>query len=154
MKTITLMGLVMGLLVACAAPDANSRDRYNRYDRPEQRWHQQDRCNNCGRVDRITYAGGRNDSHGGAVAGAVIGGVIGNQVGHGDDRRAATVAGAVIGGIIGNKSDKNSRRRYDRGYDILVRFDNGRAEWFRQRELRGVREGARVQVRRGLVRLR
>jgi outer membrane lipoprotein SlyB len=114
-------------------------------DRREYRY----RCHSCGYVARIEYERGRR-GHGGAVAGAIIGGAIGNQIGSGDGRRAATVAGAVIGGIAGDR--RSSQRR--NFYDILVEMDNGRRIWVTQRELRGVREGSRVEVRNGRVRLR
>jgi len=87
------------------------------------------------------------------VAGAIIGGALGNQVGHGDGRRAATVAGAVLGGIAGNRVERHSSQRRN-VYDILVNLDRGRSVWVTQYELRGIREGSRVELRNGRVRLR
>jgi outer membrane lipoprotein SlyB len=147
MKQLALLGLFLSLIFA-AIGDASGYDRGRRhYDG------RYDRCNACGTVERIEYAGRGRNSGGGAVAGAIIGGALGNQVGDGDGRRAATVAGAVIGGIVGNNAERRSSRRRN-VYDILVNMDRGRSIWVTQSELRGVREGSRVVVRNGRVSLR
>lgn len=158
MKSSNLLGIVLGLALSIGftgAAVAEHRD----YDGDSRRYDDRQyserygRCNSCGRVERIVYVGRGRNSGGGAVAGAIIGGALGNQVGDGDGRRAATVAGAVLGGIAGNNAE---RRRSNRRnvYDILVRMDRGRSIWVTQSELRGVREGSRVEVRNGRVRLR
>ena len=154
MKHSSLIGIVMGAALALGFGNVSAYDDdYNRSRHHDQDWAQHDRCNYCGRVERIEYARGRRTSGGGAVAGAIIGGVLGNQVGHGDGRRAATVAGAVLGGIAGNKVERRSSQRRN-VYDILVNLDRGRSVWVTQNELRGVREGSRVELRGGRVRLR
>ncbi len=110
------------------------------------------RCNTCGYVERIEVAsrGSVGNSGAGAVAGAIIGGVLGNQVGSGDGRKAATVAGAIAGGVAGNRIERNSRDRDV--YHLFVRMDDGRRVVVEQTNLRGVREGTRVQVNGGSVR--
>lgn len=141
---------VFTLVLASAffAPPVLSYDRYG-YDNHRERSEYRSRCNRCGVVVRIEYERGRRN-HSGAVAGAIVGGAIGNQVGSGDGRRAATVAGAIIGGLAGDRHS-SQRRNF---YDILVDMDNGRSMWVTQTELRGVREGSRVEIRNGRVRLR
>jgi len=153
MNRLSICGVLMVLFTALGAGTA-SADRYGHRDGyRDQRWAQHDRCRTCGVVERIDYAGrSRRNGAGGAVAGAVIGGAVGNQIGSGDGRRAATVAGAVIGGLVGNDIARDRKRR--NVYDVLVRMDNGSSRWFTQTELRGVREGARVEVRGGRVYLR
>lgn len=155
MKHSSLIGIVMGAALALGFGNASAyNDDYSRTRYHNDRdWEQHDRCNYCGRVERIEYARGRRTSGGGAVAGAIIGGALGNQVGHGDGRRAATVAGAVLGGIAGNKVERRSSQRRN-VYDILVNLDRGRSVWVTQYELRGIREGSRVELRNGRVRLR
>jgi outer membrane lipoprotein SlyB len=139
-------------------------DRYDRYDgrysetRYETRYDR--RCNRCGVVLDINRFGyrsgsGRHDSGAeGAVLGALIGGALGNQVGSGSGRKAATVAGAVAGGFAGNRIDRNNGSRHgDDRYEVLVQMDDGRRIVVDQRRLNGVREGSRVYVRDGRVRL-
>ncbi len=157
MKPAILLSAVLALgLSACATSGPYSDRGYARNGdsshRDDDRYYAQ-RCNNCGIVERIERNGRGRTSGGGAVAGAIIGGAVGNQVGSGDGRKAATVAGAIIGGIAGNKVERDRSRRYD-SYDILVDMDKGGSRWITQRELRGVREGARVEVVRGHVYLR
>ncbi len=157
MKFSILLPILLAFgLSACATSGGYGDRGYARYDDARgQDYGYGQRCRDCGVVRQIERNGARGGrtSGGGAVAGAIIGGVVGNQVGSGDGRRAATVAGAVIGGIAGNNIERNNSRRYD-SFDILVEFDNGSARWITQRELRGVREGSRVELRSGRVYLR
>jgi outer membrane lipoprotein SlyB len=141
--------------------DSRYDDRY--YDRRDDaRYYQtrtvtryeERRCNRCGVVLDINRFGdrGRRDSGAeGAVLGALIGGALGNQVGSGSGRKAATVAGAVAGGIAGNRIDR--RNGGDDRYEVLVQMDDGRRVVVDQRRLNGVREGSRVYVSGGRVRL-
>lgn len=157
MKFAILFSSLLALgLSACATSSPYSDRGYARHGdssyQNDDRGYAQ-RCNNCGFVERIERNGRGRTSGGGAVAGAIIGGAVGNQVGSGDGRKAATVAGAIIGGIAGNKVERDRSRRYD-SYDILVDMDKGGSRWITQRELRGVREGSRVEVVRGHVYLR
>lgn len=132
------------LLTACAGGGGYGyRDDY-RYSR----------CQSCGVIERIEVAryGDGRTSGGGAVAGAIIGGIVGSQVGSGSGRDAATVAGAIAGGVAGNKieSDRKSRDVYA----VFVRMDDGRRRVFEQTDIRGMREGDRVEISQGRVRLR
>lgn len=63
----------------------------------------------------------------GVSTGAALGGSLGalaNRGGDSRDRAAAAALGAAIGGAIGNRRDE-SRRRI-RGFDVVVRFEDGR----------------------------
>lgn len=108
-------------------------------------------CQNCGVVDRIeVFYGERRADGGGAVVGAIIGGVLGNQVGGGRGRDAATVAGAIAGGVAGHQIEKNARGAPR--YDLFLTMDDGRRIVMTQRDLNGIREGARVRVSGNRVR--
>jgi outer membrane lipoprotein SlyB len=108
-------------------------------------------CYDCGVVERIetVYGPGRT-SGGGAVLGGVVGGVLGSQVGSGSGRTAATVAGAVAGGVAG---DRIERSRESESFEITVAMDDGRRLIVYQRDLHGLRPGARVRLDRGVARL-
>lgn len=109
-------------------------------------------CQRCGVVERIErYDGERRASGGGAVAGAIIGGVLGNQVGSGSGRRAATAAGAIAGGVAGHQIEKNVNAAPT--YDLFIRMDDGRRIVLTQRDLRGIREGSRIEVTGNTARL-
>lgn len=145
-RTAIIVTFTLGL-AACASPGYRGDYGYGyRYDdRPA-------RCLDCGVVTRIERVHGeRRASGAGAVAGAVVGGALGNQIGDGSGRRAATVAGAVLGGLAGNRIEKDVRSAPR--YEIFVRMDDGRRLVLSQRELGGVREGARVVVQGNRVRL-
>lgn len=153
MKNFALIGWLLSAVLTLASNNVFAYEHYRSRYNDDQRSERYDRCRSCGTVERIEYAGHGKNSGGGAVAGVVIGGVLGNQVGDGDGRRAATVAGAVIGGIVGNNAERRSSRRRN-VYDVLVNMDRGQSIWVTQGELRGVREGSRVEVRGGRVYLR
>jgi outer membrane lipoprotein SlyB len=109
------------------------------------------RCHDCGVVERIEsiYGPGRATG-GGAVLGGVVGGVLGSQVGSGSGRDAATIAGAAAGAVAGHNIEKN---RASGGYEVYVRMDDGRRVVVTQRDLHGVRPGARVRIAGGAARL-
>ncbi len=140
MRFVLIM-LATLLLTACASSGGyRSADGYDRY------------CNNCGVVEKIERVyGDRKGTGGGAVLGAIIGGALGNQVGKGDGRKAATVAGAVAGGVIGNNIEEN--RRSQPRFEIFVRMDDGRRLVIEQPTLDDLRDGDRVVVSGGRVRL-
>lgn len=109
-------------------------------------------CQSCGVVERIEqYYGERNASGGGAIAGAIIGGVLGNQVGSGSGRRAATAAGAIAGGVAGHQIERQASGAPR--FDLFLRMDDGRRIVVTQRNLDGIREGSRVEVRGSSARL-
>jgi outer membrane lipoprotein SlyB len=137
----TLMAVALS---ACAGPGG-----YGYQDRGYRDGYSYQRCSQCGVVERIDVAryGDGRTSGAGAVAGAILGGVLGSQVGSGSGRNAATIAGAVAGGAAGNRIESNRNARDV--YAVYVRMDDGRRLVFEQRQLDGIREGARVTVRNG-----
>ena len=149
---LLLIGLAVSTLAlsGCETYDSGRDSRYNssygnnNYSNEQNRNRQ---CQDCGVVVRIDRQGGsRSTGGGGAVLGAVVGGVLGNQIGSGDGRTVATVAGAVAGGVAGNSIE---RRMDDGDYAVIVRLDRGGEARLVQRDLNGVREGSRVQIRNG-----
>jgi outer membrane lipoprotein SlyB len=108
-------------------------------------------CYDCGVVERIetVYGPGRT-SGAGAVLGGVVGGALGNQVGSGSGRTAATVAGAVAGGVVGDRIERN---RDSESFEVTVAMDDGRRLIVHQRDLQGLRPGARVRISGGVARL-
>lgn len=147
---IIVIGVLSLGLGACATTDRG----YGYQDRGySNNYASSNRCEACGVVERIDIAryGDGRASGTGAVVGAVVGAAIGNQVGSGDGRRAATVAGAVAGGVAGHRIEENRNER-DR-YAVVVRMDDGRRLVVEQRDLNGVREGARVVISNGRARL-
>jgi outer membrane lipoprotein SlyB len=149
---ITATTIAIGVS-ACASDGYAYRDSYRdgyAYDD-----YRNARCGNCGvvaRIDADYYGRDRDNGAEGAVVGALIGAAVGNQVGSGDGRRAATVAGAVAGGVAGKHIDERNGSR-DR-FEVVVRMDSGRTIVLEQRDLNGIREGARVVVDGGVARLR
>jgi outer membrane lipoprotein SlyB len=108
-------------------------------------------CHNCGVVQRIEAIRGTGSTSGaGAALGGVVGGVVGSQVGSGSGRTAATIAGAAGGAAIGHNIERN---RVSESYELTVQMDDGRHIVIHQRDLRGVRPGARVQIVNGQARL-
>lgn len=142
-RLVALLALCV-LLAACAGGGGYGYRNDYRYDR----------CEQCGVIERIEIAryGDGRTSGGGALAGAIIGGIVGSQVGSGSGRDAATVAGAIAGGVAGNRIE--SERSARDVYAIFVRMDDGRRRVFEQRALQGLREGDRVELRQGQVRVR
>jgi outer membrane lipoprotein SlyB len=108
-------------------------------------------CRSCGVVERVDVVHGAGHTTGaGAAVGGVVGGVLGSQVGSGSGRTAATIAGAGAGAAVGHNIERGQVRE---SYELTVRMDDGRRLVVHQRDLRGVRPGARVQVIDGQVRL-
>jgi outer membrane lipoprotein SlyB len=148
---ITFLAVV--LLGACAAPGGHYYDRgyagtsatYASGPRYATR------CHNCGVVERIEAFRGTGQASGaGAVLGGVVGGVAGSQIGSGSGRTAATIAGAAGGAALGHNIEQRQVRET---YELSVRMDDGRHVVIHQRDLRGVRPGARVQIVNGQARL-
>jgi outer membrane lipoprotein SlyB len=75
-----------------------------------------------------SYEEEQQRGYGRTAAGAGIGGAIGalatRNSSQSSDRYAAAALGAAIGGAIGNRRDRNAQRV--RGFDVVVRYDNGR----------------------------
>lgn len=107
-------------------------------------------CYDCGVVTNIEGAGNGKT---GAVIGGIIGAVAGHEVsahtgGSTGNQNVSAVAGAAAGAVAGNAIAKN---RFDSGYLIHVRMNDGRMTSINQSDLQGVREGSRVRVSNGRV---
>jgi outer membrane lipoprotein SlyB len=100
------------------------------------------------RIDQVRTTGETTGA--GAALGGVVGGVLGSQVGGGRGQTAATIAGAAGGAAVGHSIERDRVRDV---YELTVRMDDGRQVVVQQRDLRGVRPGARVQIVNGEARL-
>jgi outer membrane lipoprotein SlyB len=151
MKTALLTAAVMAIGLSGCTTGSNYQRGYGSPNQYASNY--SSRCNTCGVVERIDLAsrGSASNSGAGAIAGAIIGGVLGNQVGSGDGRKVATVAGAVAGGVAGSRIESNTRDR--EVFHVQVRMDDGRLVVVEQGNLSGIREGSRVQISGGSVRL-
>lgn len=136
--------LILSLGACTATGDKYGRRDGYAYDTP---------CTSCGTVERIDVArdGEPRTTGAGAIASALLGAAVGHEVGDGSGQRAATVAGAVAGGVTGNRIERQQRERDT--FAVHVRLDDGRRVVLEQRALDGVREGARVFLRRNRVEL-
>jgi len=152
-----LVALTVVLLAGCGSQPRRYNESY--YNNDSRRYDSavvyHDRCETCGRVERVerVYVYDRSydrssDGTGGAVLGAIIGGVVGHNVASGKDRRAATAAGAVAGGVIGYQAARNGSRG-DRlnAYRVYIDLDDGRWAEVTQVEDPRVRAGSRVYIR-------
>lgn len=140
--------LIVAVLLALALGGcATSNGYHQRYDDGYAGY-----CGQCGEIEKIERVyGERKTTGGGAVLGALIGGALGNQVGKGDGRKAATIAGAVVGGVIGNNAEKDARSAPR--FEIFVRMDDGRRLVIEQPTLDDLRDGDRVELVGGRLRL-
>jgi outer membrane lipoprotein SlyB len=105
-------------------------------------------CYDCGVVTNIEGAGNGTT---GAVVGGILGAVVGHEVsshtgGSKGNQNLSAVAGAAAGAVAGNAISKN---RFDSGYIIHVRMNDGRMTSVNQTDLQGVREGSRVRISNG-----
>ncbi len=73
------------------------------------------------------------------IGGGVAGGFLGNQIGKGSGRTVATVGGAILGAIAGSEMSKIVNTQ--KGYQLVIRLDNGRDT--------AVVQGADIQFHRG-----
>lgn len=152
MKTRMLVVAALATsLAACASQPRSQGYGYDRgygYDPYDRGYSQQQRCYNCGRIERIEPVyNGRRNSRAGAVLGGLVGAVAGREIA--DDssegrQNTATVAGAVAGAVAGNAIEN---RMNEETFDIHVRMDDGRLVVInRTRLANGIREGAYVRV--------
>lgn len=151
MKTrLLLVAALATSVAACASQPRQSGYGYDRgygYD-PYDRGYSQQRCYNCGRVERIEPVyGARRNSRTGAVLGGLVGAVAAREIPkHGSDgkKNTATVAGAIAGAVAGNAIENKVN---EETFDIHVRMDDGRLVVINRNSLgNGVREGAYVRV--------
>lgn len=107
-------------------------------------------CRNCGTVEAIREIQLKGEGTGlGAVAGGVGGAIIGSQIGRGHGRDAATVLGAVGGAVAGHEIEKNARKTVK--YDIVVRYEDGTSQSFRQDAQPAWRPGDKVRVENNVI---
>ncbi len=105
-------------------------------------------CSDCGVVTNIEGAGNGKT---GAVIGGIIGAVAGHEVsahtgGSTGNQNISAVAGAAAGAVAGNAIAKN---RFESGYLVHIRMNDGRMTSVNQSDLQGVREGSRVRISNG-----
>jgi outer membrane lipoprotein SlyB len=105
-------------------------------------------CYDCGIVTKIEGAGNGTK---GAVIGGILGAVVGHEVsaktgGSTGNQNLSTVAGAAAGAVAGNAIAKN---RFDSGYLVHIRMNDGRMTSINQTDLGGIREGSRVRISNG-----
>jgi len=110
-------------------------------------------CVGCGVIEstRVIDVPGQTSAVG-VVGGAVVGGLLGNQIGGARSRDLATVVGAVGGAVAGNQIEKhmNTSKRYE----TTVRFDDGTTKVFSETSPQPWKDGERVQVVDGVIRVR
>ncbi|AXI83830.1 glycine zipper 2TM domain-containing protein [Xylella taiwanensis] len=118
----------------------------------------QQRCNDCGVVTRISVVqSNRTAPTGiGAMIGGVVGAVAGRQIskktgGSKGNQNLSTLGGAAAGALAGNTIQNNVTGD---SYDIQVRMDDGRVIVINQADLGGVTEKSYVRVFNGRVVLR
>ncbi|GGA74276.1 hypothetical protein GCM10011521_10550 [Arenimonas soli] len=136
-------------LAACATQPRAPAYGYERgYNQSYDRGYSQQRCYNCGRIERIEQVyGARRNSRAGAVLGGLVGAVAAREIPtHGSEGKenTATVAGAVAGAVAGNAIENKMN---EETFDIHVRMDDGRLVVLNRNRLgNGIREGAYVRV--------
>lgn len=141
-------------LAACATQPRAPAYGYDRgysdrgYNENYDRGYSQQRCYDCGRIERIEQVyGARRNSRAGAVLGGLVGAVAAREIPtHGSDGKenTATVAGAVAGAVAGNAIENKMN---EETFDIHVRMDDGRLVVLNRNRLgNGIREGAYVRV--------
>ncbi len=107
-------------------------------------------CPECATVESVRALQQQGQGSGlGAIAGGLVGGLLGNQVGAGHGRDAATVVGALAGGFAGNEVEKS--KRSSSRYEVVVRFEDGTSQVFKQDSAPPWQAGDRVKVVNGAV---
>ncbi|GAB2656034.1 glycine zipper 2TM domain-containing protein [Arenimonas aestuarii] len=150
MKTrMLVVAAIATSLAACASQPRSPAYGYERgASAPYGQGYSQQRCYNCGRVERIEQVyGARRNSRAGAVLGGLVGAVAAREIPtHGSEGKenTATVAGAVAGAVAGNAIENKMN---EETFDIHVRMDDGRLVVLNRNRLgNGIREGAYVRV--------
>lgn len=148
-RMLAVAAIAATSLAACATQSRAPAYGYDRgYSDPYDRGYAEQRCYDCGRIERIEQVyGARRNSRAGAVLGGLVGAVAAREIA--DDssegrQNTATVAGAVAGAVAGNAIEN---RMNEESYDIHVRMDDGRLLVINRNRLgNGIREGAYVRV--------
>lgn len=131
-KVVGLL-VVLGSLVACAAPQQHSSasqpvysNSNNGYNAPVNNGYNNNANQTWGTVTRVDNLGSRKDSGTGALIGAAVGAIAGNQIGRtmNDAKTTGTVVGAVGGGLLGNAIERNQNKN-NTVLRVYVRLDNG-----------------------------
>ena len=143
MKTrmLAVAAIAATSLAACATQPRAPAYGYDRgYSDPYDRGYSQQRCYDCGRIERIEQVyGARRNSRAGAVLGGLVGAVAAREIPtHGSEGKenTATVAGNAIEQGMSQET-----------LDIHVRMDDGRLVVLNRNRLgNGIREGAYVRV--------
>lgn len=148
-RMLAVAAIAATSLAACATQSRAPAYGYDRgYSDPYDRGYAQQRCYDCGRIERIEQVyGARRNSRAGAVLGGLVGAVAAREIPtHGSEGKenTATVAGAVAGAVAGNAIENKMN---EETFDIHVRMDDGRLLVINRNRLgNGIREGAYVRV--------
>ena len=148
-RMLAVAAIAATSLAACATQSRAPAYGYDRgYSDPYDRGYAQQRCYNCGRIERIEQVyGARKNSRAGAVLGGLVGAVAAREIPtHGSEGKenTATVVGAVAGAVAGNAIENKMN---EETFDIHVRMDDGRLVVLNRNRLgNGIREGAYVRV--------
>jgi outer membrane lipoprotein SlyB len=139
MRTLLVpLSLVCLLLAGCAAGVSGST-----YSRGQTRMAQEVELGTVEMVREVEIEGTKSGV--GSTAGAIIGGVsAGSQ---GKTGTVTGVLGAVIGGIAGAAVEEGTTRQ--KGYEITVKLDNGRALAVVQAADEEFKPGERVRILHG-----
>ena len=109
------------------------------------------RCAECGVIESTREVETKGEGSGiGAVGGAVVGGLLGSQVGGGRGKQVATVIGAVGGVVAGNEIEK--RVKSTKGYEVIVRLDDGSSRVMHEASAPTWRTGDHVKIVDGAIR--
>lgn len=107
-------------------------------------------CVNCATIASITPITEKGEGSGlGAIAGGVVGAIVGNQIGKGSGKDVARIAGIAGGAYAGHQIEKSQRAHT--AYDIVVRFEDGSTQHFRENAEPVWRVGDKVRVENGTL---
>jgi outer membrane lipoprotein SlyB len=103
-------------------------------------------CDECATVIGVNVTEKQGESSGivGGIAGGALGGLLGHQFGRGKGKDIATVGGAVAGTMAGQQVEK--KLSTTKSYEVIVKFDNGKARVLTLSKDPEVKEGDRVKV--------
>lgn len=113
------------------------------------------RCYDCGTVVAIEETGKQGSNVVGPVLGGIVGAVAAKELARrntdSEGRRNVAIAAGAAGGAVAGNAIQN--RTSGHGYNVHVRFDDGRTTVVHQNSLNGLRQGSYVRIQNGEARL-